>query len=59
MARPRPGRGAGEASGLDWTIVRPPAVYGPRDTDMFEMFRTARGACAAAAGRGEFDDPRR
>jgi uncharacterized protein YbjT (DUF2867 family) len=29
-------------SGLDWTIVRPPAVYGPRDSDMFELFRTAR-----------------
>ena len=28
-------------SGLDWTIVRPPAVYGPRDGDMFELFRTA------------------
>lgn len=31
-----------EASGLDWTIVRPPAVYGPRDVDMFELFRAAR-----------------
>lgn len=31
-----------EASGLDWTIVRPPAVYGPRDTEMFELFRSAR-----------------
>ena len=30
------------ASSLDWTIVRPPAVYGPRDTDMFELFRLAR-----------------
>lgn len=29
-------------SGLDWTIVRPPAVYGPRDRDMFELFRSAR-----------------
>ena len=27
---------------LDWTIVRPPAVYGPRDSDMFELFRMAR-----------------
>ena len=26
-----------QASGLDWTIVRPPAVYGPRDSDMFEL----------------------
>ena len=31
-----------EASGLDWTIVRPPGVYGPRDVDYFEMFRTAK-----------------
>ena len=30
------------ASGLDWTIVRPPGVYGPRDVDYFEMFRLAR-----------------
>lgn len=30
------------ASALDWTIVRPPAVYGPRDVDMFELFRSAR-----------------
>lgn len=29
-------------SGLDWTIVRPPAVYGPRDRDMFEIFRAAK-----------------
>ena len=29
-------------SGLDWTIVRPPGVYGPRDVDYFEMFRAAR-----------------
>lgn len=31
-----------EASGLDWTIVRPPGVYGPRDGDYLEMFRTAK-----------------
>lgn len=30
------------ASGLDWTIVRPPAIYGPRDTEMFELFKLAR-----------------
>lgn len=30
------------ASGLDWTIVRPPAVYGPRDTEIFELFRMAK-----------------
>jgi uncharacterized protein YbjT (DUF2867 family) len=31
-----------EASGLDWTIVRPPGVYGPHDIDYFEMFRSAK-----------------
>ena len=31
-----------EASGLDWTIVRPTGVYGPRDTEMRDMFRAAR-----------------
>jgi nucleoside-diphosphate-sugar epimerase len=30
------------ASSLEWTIVRPPGIYGPRDTDMFELFRLAR-----------------
>ncbi len=30
-----------QASGLDWTIVRPPAIYGPADTEMFEMFKMA------------------
>lgn len=31
-----------QVSGLDWTIVRPPAIYGPRDTEMLELFRTAK-----------------
>lgn len=31
-----------ESSGLDWTIVRPPGVYGPHDIDYFEMFRSAK-----------------
>lgn len=30
------------ASSLDWTVVRPPAVYGPRDTEMFELFKLAK-----------------
>lgn len=28
--------------GLDWTIVRPPAIYGPRDADMVDLFRMAK-----------------
>jgi len=31
-----------QASGLDWTIVRPPAIYGPRDREILDMFRAAR-----------------
>ena len=31
-----------QASGLDWTIVRPPAIYGPRDREILDMFRGAR-----------------
>lgn len=40
-----------KASGLDWSIVRPPAVYGPRDDGMFELFRSARlGVVPAVRG---------
>ena len=31
-----------QTSSLDWTMVRPPAVYGPRDTEIFELFKAAR-----------------
>ena len=33
---------AGNFGGLDWTTVRPPAVYGPRDIDMLDLFRAAK-----------------
>lgn len=29
-------------SGLDWQIVRPPAIYGPGDRETLELFRMAR-----------------
>lgn len=32
-----------ERSGLDWVIVRPPAVYGPGDKETLDLFRMARG----------------
>ncbi len=35
-----------EKSGLDWTIVRPPAVFGPGDTEMLDLFRMARRGIA-------------
>lgn len=31
-----------DATSLDWTIVRPPAIYGPGDREMLEMFVMAR-----------------
>lgn len=31
-----------QASGLDWSIVRPPWIYGPGDTDSLDMFKMAR-----------------
>lgn len=30
------------ASDLDWTIVRPPAIFGPRDQEMLELFQLAK-----------------
>ena len=30
-----------ESSGLDWAIVRPPAVYGPGDRETLELFKMA------------------
>ncbi len=34
-----------------WAILRPPAIYGPRDSDVFEFFRMAsRGLLAVPSG---------
>jgi len=30
------------SSGLDWSVVRPPAVYGPGDKETLELFRMAK-----------------
>ncbi len=30
------------SSGLDWTIIRPPAIYGPGDGEMLELFKMAK-----------------
>ncbi len=40
------------ASGLDWTIVRPPAIYGPRDREMLELFRAAKWGVIPVPGEG-------
>jgi uncharacterized protein YbjT (DUF2867 family) len=42
------------ASGLEWTIVRPPAVYGPGDRETFELFKMARRGLVALPPRGRF-----
>lgn len=41
---------------LDWTIIRPPGVYGPGDTEVLEMFKmAAKGFCLLPpAGKGSW-----
>lgn len=47
---------AANAHRLDWTVLRPPAVYGPGDREMLALFRSmARGwAPVPGAARGRF-----
>lgn len=42
------------ASPLGWTIVRPPAIYGPGDHDMLEMFRLAKRGFVPVPSAGRF-----
>jgi nucleoside-diphosphate-sugar epimerase len=55
-ASKRLGERAVEAAGLRWTVVRPPAVYGPGERELRPLFRAiARGlAPLPAAGAGRF-----
>ncbi|GAA0285184.1 NAD-dependent epimerase/dehydratase family protein [Alteraurantiacibacter aestuarii] len=41
-----------QVSGLDWTIIRPPAIYGPRDTEMLDLFRAAKFGVVPMPGNG-------
>lgn len=43
-------------SPLNWTMIRPPGVYGPRDTDMLETFKMAKRGLLLLppAGRGSW-----
>lgn len=45
-----------QGSSLNWTIIRPPGVYGPRDTDMLETFKMAKRGLMMLppAGRGSW-----
>jgi len=36
---------------VDWTIVRPPAVYGPRDYALYELFKSIARGVAPTIGR--------
>lgn len=46
------GEEAVRASGIAFTIVRPPIVYGPRDRQTLRLFRMARGRVAPLLGDG-------
>lgn len=39
-----------QASGLDWVMVRPPAVYGPGDKEMLPLFKLAAAGWGLAPG---------
>ncbi|HEX8401040.1 MAG TPA: NAD-dependent epimerase/dehydratase family protein [Allosphingosinicella sp.] len=41
-------------SGLDWTILRPPAVFGPGDRETLELFRMAKRGFVALPPKGRF-----
>ena len=41
-----------QRSGLDWAIVRPPAVYGPGDRETLELFRMARSGVVLLPPKG-------
>jgi uncharacterized protein YbjT (DUF2867 family) len=42
------------SSGLQWTIIRPPAIYGPGDRETLELFRMARRGIVALPPQGRF-----
>lgn len=41
-----------QGSGLDWVIVRPPAVYGPGDRETLELFKMAKSGLILLPPRG-------
>jgi uncharacterized protein YbjT (DUF2867 family) len=42
------------SSGLEWTIIRPPAIYGPGDRETLELFKMARRGFVALPPPGHF-----
>ena len=41
------------AGPLPWTILRPPMVYGPRDTEVLRLFKMARWGVSPVFGKGD------
>ncbi len=41
-----------QSSGLDWTIIRPPGIFGPGDTEMLDVFKMARTGIVMMPPRG-------
>jgi nucleoside-diphosphate-sugar epimerase len=41
------------AAALPWVILRPPMVYGPRDTEVLRLFKLARWGVAPVFGQGD------
>lgn len=41
-----------QSSGLDWSIVRPPAVYGPGDKETLELFKMAKAGLILLPPKG-------
>jgi dihydroflavonol-4-reductase len=41
------------AGPLPWTILRPPMVYGPRDTEVLKLFKMATWGVAPVFGKGD------
>lgn len=37
---------------IDWTVLRPPAVYGPRDREIFKVFKISKTGFAPVFGDG-------
>ena len=46
------GEAAVRSSALPWTILRPPMVYGPRDTEVLKVFKLARRGIVPLFGDG-------
>ncbi len=42
-----------QASGLDWTIVRPPGIYGPGDHELLDLFKMAKFGFVMMPPRGK------